>query len=130
MSLIMMLAIVTTFAQVQRKIPSKKDSVQISGINQPITGENRFVKKDNKQMLLSLGLSKEQWQKLKEMRQDNKAKREVIQGNDQLTESQKLQQLKELRTAAVAKLQEILSAEQLEKLQAMKKAQKDTTNNF
>ena len=75
------------------------------------------------------GLSKEQKQKFKEIRQANKEKKESISSNDQLTESEKKDQLKKLHKEAAGNMNNILSQEQRDKMKAMRKEKKVGHNN-
>jgi hypothetical protein len=55
------------------------------------------------------------------MHQANKAKKERIESNGQLTESRKKEQLKELHKKAAANMKDILSEEQINKVKDMRK---------
>ena len=123
-SIALLISIVTmaSFAQVQRNVAAKKDSTEMAVANETTNNENGQLKKETKrQMIRSLNLSKEQRQKLKEIRQANKENKESISNNDQLTESQKKDQLKELHKEAAMNMNSLLSEEQRDKVKAMRK---------
>ena len=123
-SIALLISIVTmaSFAQVQRNVTAKKDSTEMGMPGEITNNENGQSKKEDKrQMIRSLNLSKEQRQKFKEIRQENKEKKESISSNDQLTESQKKDQLKELHKEAAMNMNSLLSEEQRDKVKAMRK---------
>ena len=111
--------------QVQRNVTPRKDSTKMTMPGESINSGNEFSQKEGRrEMIHSLNLSKEQRQKLKEMHQANKAKKESIESNDQLTESQKKDQLKELHKEAAANMKDILSEEQIIKVKEMRKGKR------
>ena len=113
------------FAQVQRNVIPKKDSTKVTMPGETMnSGSELSQKASRREMIRSLNLSKEQRQKLKEMHQANKAKKERIENNDQLTESQKKDRLKELNKEGVANMKDILSEEQIIKVKEMRKAKR------
>ena len=121
-ALVLSLITLGSIAQVQRNVAAKKDSTEMAVANETTNNENGQLKKETKrQMIRSLNLSKEQRQKFKEIRQENKEKKESISSNDQLTESQKKDQLKELHKEAAMNMNSILSEEQRDKVKAMRK---------
>lgn len=66
--------------------------------------------------LKNLNLTNEQKEKLKELRQDGKQKKELIMNNSSLTQEQKKEQLKELKKNQKEKSESILTPEQKEKV--------------
>ena len=110
------------FAQVQRNVASKKDSAVIKVKDETSDGENGLSERENnREILRSLNLTKEQRQKLKEIHQANRAKKEIIENNDQLSESQKKNQLKELHKEAAINMKNLLSEDQLNKIKELRK---------
>jgi Spy/CpxP family protein refolding chaperone len=110
------------FAQVQRNIAPKKDSAEITIPGKTLDGKSGQSKKENKrEMIRSLNLSKEQQQKLREMRQASKARKQDIENNDLLTEQQKKEQLRELYQDAAGNFRNILSEEQRAILKEIRK---------
>jgi len=121
MSFIMMVCL----GQVQRNMTAKKDSAKMTMPGETMKSGNELSQKENRrEMIRSLDLSEEQQQKLKEMHHANKAKKEHIESNDQLTERQKKVQLKELRKDAAANMKDILSEEQITKVKEMRKGKR------
>jgi hypothetical protein len=125
-SIVLLMSFITVgcFAQVQRNVAAKKDSTEMAMQDEKI-GDDEFSKKGSRrEMMRSLNLSKEQKQKFKEIHQANKAKKESIESNGQLTESQKKDQLKELHKEAAANMKDILSEEQINKVKEMRKGKR------
>lgn len=104
--LILLLSSVITFAQVERVPPAKTDS--LSGTS--ISGKKDLVK--------DLDLSTGQQAKLKEIRQSVRMKREGIDNNDQLTDTERKKQLKELQKQQAKWIEDILTDEQKEKFRS------------
>ena len=108
--------------QVQRNVATKRDSAEMSMPDETMNEDNALSKKENRrEMIRSLNLSKEQKQKFKEIHQANKAKKESIESNGQLTESQKKDQVKELHKEAAINMNNVLSEEQRRKVKEMRK---------
>jgi Spy/CpxP family protein refolding chaperone len=105
-----------SLAQVERKpSPSKQtDSV----VHDP--GRNKMDRSEKKELLKELDLTKEQKIKLKEIRQENKSKKEMIENDNQLSETEKKSRLHTLQKEQAQKIQAILTDEQKEKLKAMR----------
>ncbi len=104
--LILLLSSVVSFAQVERVPPAKTDS--LSGTS--ISGKKDLVK--------DLDLSTGQQAKLKEIRQSVRMKREGIDNNDQLTDTERKKQLKELQKQQAKWIEDILTDEQKEKFRS------------
>ena len=101
-------------AQIERKPAAiKKDSTQT------VTDEgNKGDKQSRKERMKELNLTREQKGKMKEIVQANKAAKEAIENNTQLSDQEKKKQLRELQKGQAQKVQAILTPEQLEKFKA------------
>jgi len=73
-----------------------------------------------KQILQDLNLTKEQKVKIKDIRQDAKTKKEAIENDSTLTETQKAQKLQELKKETSAEVDNILTDEQKAKKKQMR----------
>jgi len=107
--LILSLTACTSIAQIERKPAVKADSAQTAG---------NTDKQSRKERFRELNLTREQKGKLKEAMQANKAAKEAIENNTQLTDADKKKQIRELQKAQVQKIQAILTPEQFEKFKA------------
>ena len=112
---------VSVSAQIERKsVVVKTDSAQIT------TNDNKVDKQSpvrtgtggRKERFKELDLTREQKGKLKEIMQANKASKDAIESNTQLSEADKKKQLRELQKAQAQKVQAILTPEQREKFKA------------
>jgi Spy/CpxP family protein refolding chaperone len=102
-------------AQIERKAGVvKSDSTQTT------SSDTKVDKQSRKERFKELDLTKEQKGKLKEIMQANKAAKEVIENNTQLSDQDKKKQLRELQKAQMQKIQAILTPEQREKFKASK----------
>ncbi len=112
---ILSLVTVSASAQIERK-PAvvKTDSAQTT-IN-----DNKVDKQSRKERFKELDLTREQKGKLKEIMQANKAAKEAIENNTQLSDQEKKKQLRELQKTQMQKIQAILTPEQIEKFKASK----------
>lgn len=95
------------FAQIQRKTDS--------------TQQTMHQNKQHHQMMTQLDLTKEQKEKMKEMRQENKSKMDEIKNDNSLTQEQRKAKMMELRKAQKGKMKAILTKDQQEKMKAYKK---------
>jgi hypothetical protein len=109
------LCITISFAQVQRVKPA---SDSLLAKNTPIHEGNI----SKKQIIRELNLTKEQRSKLKELKQDAKAKKEIVNSNDKLTVDEKKLKLKELHLEREKTLLNVLNKDQKVKYMKMKKA--------
>ena len=111
---ILSLITLSASAQIERKPAAiKKDSTQT------VTDEgNKGDKQSRKERMKELNLTREQKGKMKEIVQANKAAKEAIENNTQLSDQDKKKQLRELQKGQAQKVQAILTPEQLEKLKA------------
>ena len=100
-----------SLAQVERKPSPAKQTDSVA--NHP--GNNKMDRSEKKELLKELDLTKEQKSKLKEIRQDSKAKKEAIENNTRLSETEKKTQLHALQKEQAQKIQAILTDEQKEK---------------
>ena len=108
-------AALTTSAQIERKpVVIKTDSTQTTG------NDTRVDKQSRKERLKELDLTREQKGKMKEIMQANKASKEAIENNTQLSDQEKKKQMRELQKAQMRKIQAILTPEQIEKFKASK----------
>lgn len=99
----------TANAQVERKPVVRADSAQTAGNTDKPSRKERFRE---------LNLTREQKGKLKEVMQANKAAKEAIENNAQLSDADKKKQIRELQMAQVQKIQAILTPEQFEQFKA------------
>lgn len=123
--LAMYLITAVSFAQVRRNAPLPKTKQSIDSVamaDGKDTGNNKL---NQKQLLKELNLTKEQAVKMKEIRQNNKTKKEAILNDDSLTEEQQQTKLKQLRKETTAATDAILNEEQKEKMKAIRKAMKE-----
>lgn len=105
----------TASAQIERKpVVVKADSAQITATDDKVDKQSR------KERFKELNLTKEQKGKMKEIIQANKAAKEAIENNTQLSDQEKKKQLRELQKAQAQKIQAILTPEQIEKFKASK----------
>ena len=65
-----------------------------------------------------LDLTREQKGKMKEIMQANKAAKDAIENNTQLSEADRKKQMRELQKSMAQKIQAILTPEQMEKFKA------------
>ena len=82
---------------------------------------NSIQKNKNREMMKELNLSKEQRDQMKELHQSMKQKKEDINNDKTLSESQKKAKMKELRREQKEKMNTILTPEQKEKMKEGKK---------
>src|SRR5690242_1119769 len=82
-----------SFAQVERKPAPPKPADSVAN-NQ---GTKKMDRAGRRDMIKDLHLTKEQKGKLKEIREANKAKKDAIENNSQLSEDEKKKQLRELQ---------------------------------
>ncbi|UEG50149.1 hypothetical protein LK994_01500 [Ferruginibacter lapsinanis] len=120
---------INSFGQIQRNVvPLDKGRFSADSVR---PDKSKVVGKKNKQIFKDLNLTKEQFGKLKEIRQVNKAKREAVNDNDALSAEEKRIQLKAINKTANDAIKAILSKEQWEKYQEEKKKKSvDTEKNM
>lgn len=107
---ILSLFTITASAQIERlPVIIKADSTSTSVPN------DKADKQSRKERFKELDLTKEQKSKLKEITQSNKAEKETIENNTQLSEQDKKKQLRELQKSQMQKILAILTPEQQEK---------------
>ena len=109
-------------AQIERKpvVAAKSDSAQT------ITTDNKVDKLSpvrigtggRKERMRELDLTREQKGKMKEIMQANKAAKDAIENNTQLSEADRKKQMRELQKSMAQKIQAILTPEQMEKFKA------------
>ena len=109
-------------AQIERKpvVAAKSDSAQT------ITTDNKVDKQSpvrigtggRKERMKELDLTREQKGKMKEIMQANKAAKDAIENNTQLSEADRKKQMRELQKSMAQKIQAILTPEQMEKFKA------------
>ena len=105
---------VSASAQIERKsVAVKTDSIQTAG-------NDKVDKQSRKERFKELDLTREQKGKMKEIMQANKAAKEVIENNTQLSDQDRKKQLRALQKAQMQKIQAILTPEQREKFKASK----------
>ncbi|MBK8520467.1 MAG: hypothetical protein WAT20_12550 [Ferruginibacter sp.] len=112
---ILSLLTISASAQIERKsVAAKMDSAQTS------TNDNKADKQTRKDRFKELDLTPEQKGKLKEIMQTNKAGKEAIENNTQLSDQDKKKQMRELQKEQMQKIQAILTPEQRKKFKASK----------
>ena len=71
-----------------------------------------------------MNLTREQMQKLKVIREESKARQEVLENNTKLSEEDRKRQLRTIQADIMQKNRQVLSAEQMEKMKAFRQAKK------
>jgi Spy/CpxP family protein refolding chaperone len=104
-----------SMAQIKRTPNIKTDSSGLVVNPDAKRGEGQM------QMLKELNLTREQRGKLKEMRQANKAKKEEIDNDTKLSDTERQQKLKQLRQEQMQGMMSILTDEQKQKFKEMRK---------
>ena len=124
--LFLFLTALTATAQVERKPVVVKTDTSQATANDP-----QVDKQSRKERFKELGLTKKQKSKLKEIMQANKAAKEAIENNTQLSDQDKKKQLRELQKAQMQKIQAILTPEQQEQFrkQLLQKVEASKQNN-
>lgn len=124
--LFLFLTALTATAQVERKPVVVKTDTSQATANDP-----QVDKQSRKERFKELGLTREQKSKLKEIMQANKAAKEAIENNTQLSDQDKKKQLRELQKAQMQKIQAILTPEQQEQFrkQLLQKVEASKQNN-
>lgn len=108
-------AALTSSAQIERKpVVIKTDSTQTTA------NDTKVDKQSRKERFKELDLTREQKGKMKEIMQANKAAKDAIENNTQLSDQEKKKQMRELQKAQMQKIQAILTPEQIEKFKASK----------
>ncbi len=109
----LLLITLSASAQIERKpVVVKQDSVHTSA------NDNEVDKQSRKERFKELDLTREQKGKMKEIMQANKAAKEAIENNTQLSEQEKKKQMRELQRSQMMKVQAVLTPEQREKFKA------------
>ena len=124
--LFLFLTALTATAQVERKPVVVKTDTSQATANDP-----QVDKQSRKERFKELNLTREQKSKLKEIMQANKAAKEAIENNTQLSDQDKKKQLRELQKAQMQKIQAILTPEQQEQFrkQLLQKVEASKQNN-
>ena len=124
--LFLFLTALTATAQVERKPVVVKTDTSQATANDP-----QVDKQSRKERFKELDLTREQKSKLKEIMQANKAAKEAIENNTQLSDQDKKKQLRELQKAQMQKIQAILTPEQQEQFrkQLLQKVEASKQNN-
>lgn len=105
-----------SMAQVERKPSPAKQTDTL--VHDP--GGNKMDRADRKDLVKELDLTREQKIKLKEIRQENMTKKEMIENDRRLSETEKKSQLHSLQKEQAQKIQAILTDEQKEKFKSMR----------
>ena len=121
---ILLFSSLLSLAQVERKPSPAKQTDSV--VDHP--GSNKMDRSEKKDMLKELDLTKEQKIKLKEIRQENKSKKEMIENDSRLSETEKKSRLHALQKEQAQKIQAILTDEQKEKLKAMRQEARKEKN--
>ncbi len=106
-------------AQVQRQVTTLNREPVVT-LGQEADNANPRKGNANKMALKELGLSKQQKQQLREMRQSNILRKEAITTDKQLSAEQKKQALQSMKRSSAASLQGILTTSQLATLNEMR----------
>jgi hypothetical protein len=119
-------------AQVQRvkKVKAATDSTTLTTSPEATPApQAKANKQSRREMIKELGLSREQKVKFRDMQQSNKAKKEAIESDDKLSDTEKKQKLKALKVEQLKATMAILNDEQKEKLKKMRqdKMEEDPT---
>lgn len=110
---ILFLLTISASAQIERKtVAVKADSTQTT------ISETKVDKQSRKERFKELDLTREQKGKMKEIMQANKAAKEAIENNTQLSDLEKKKQMRALQKEQALKVQAILTPEQREKFKA------------
>ncbi len=120
--LILLFSSLLSFAQIERVPAKRPDSVTN---NATVNSADKPGKKD---LVKELDLTREQRIKLKEIRQSNKAKKDSIENNDQLSDTEKKTRLRDLQKEQAQSIQGILTGEQKEKLKNKRKEARKEKN--
>ena len=108
-------------AQLQRKVTplaNRHHDTVTAGNGKRIANNGEAL--NRKQMMRDLNLTREQQIKLKDTRQSNREKMEVITNDDKLSTEQKEAKIRELKKAQAMNMQGILNEEQRQKMKAMR----------
>ncbi len=79
-----------------------------------------------KEMMRELHLSRQQLKQLRELKQSTKAKKDEIEANTQLSDSEKKESLKSMRKNQLQNMKNILTEAQFKKLMELRKSKKNT----
>ena len=109
-------------AQIERKtvVAAKSDSTQTTTTDNKVDKQSpvRIGTGGRKERMKELDLTREQKGKMKEIMQANKAAKDAIENNTQLSEADRKKQMRELQKSMAQKIQAILTPEQMEKFKA------------
>ncbi len=120
--LLFFVAAVAATAQVQRAVKPKtvnSDSAATGTNNSMAPAKDDM--QNRKAMIKELNLTREQKGKFREMQQNMKAKKEAIENDDKLSDTEKKEKLRTLRKEQMAATDSILNNEQREKMRQMRK---------
>ena len=115
-TLISVLTVTTSFAQIQRTPKAKMDSAVTQEAAAPKTGRGQMIK--------SLNLTRQQKLKMKEIMQDSKAKKQAIDSDTTLVGAAKQQKMRALRKEQFEKINSMLTDEQKEKFKQLRSENK------
>ncbi len=105
---------VISLAQIERRSSPAKQTDSVGND----AAVNKMDKSSRKDMLKELDLTREQKSKLKEIHLANKAKKETIENNGQLSETEKKSRLRDLQKEQAQSVQAILTDEQKDKFKS------------
>ena len=114
--LVLLFSSLLSLSQIERKPAPAMQTDSVSSN----TGSNKMDRSEKKELLKELDLTKEQKIKLKEIRQASMAKKEAIENNNQLSETERKTKLRELQKEQAQNIQAILTNEQKEKFKTMR----------
>ena len=114
--LVLLFSSLFSLSQIERKPAPAMQTDSVSSN----TGSNKMDRSEKKELLKELDLNKEQKMKLKEIRQTSMAKKEAIENNNQLSETERKTKLRELQKEQAQNIQAVLTNEQKEKFKTMR----------
>jgi Spy/CpxP family protein refolding chaperone len=119
---VMVAAIFTASAQIQRNVVKKPTTTDSTQKNQA-TAE--WQKPNRKALLKELDLTKEQKLKIKDVRSKNQADEDAINSDPKLTDDEKKQKIRQIKKQHLLQVQALLTNEQKEKFKKMKEGNKE-----
>ncbi|MBN8700501.1 MAG: hypothetical protein J0L54_12920 [Chitinophagales bacterium] len=126
MKTLLLVSLLTTgsfaaMAQVQRQIDRKPFATDSKAPLGNVSA--REQKPGMREVFRKLDLTRQQQVQLKQIRQDQQAKKALIESNEQLSDPEKQKQIRELQKEFMTKLESVLTDEQKEKLKMLRQKQ-------
>lgn len=120
-----LLVMTAASAQVQRT-PTPSKQRDTAAVQQVKMAGDKMSKKD---IFRELDLTKEQRGKLKEINQSSKAKKEAVNNDEKLDDTQKKQKLREIQRDQLMQVQAILTDDQKTKWKELRRRNQGDNNN-